>query len=76
VIFDFVIPHQIMVLYLMVLASNVGVFWNLCYFVYNEAVPGQAELKAWFRPFRIGFGIAYGACLVFMIFPLTGAYCR
>ena len=76
VIFDFIIPHQIIVLFIMVLLSNVGIFMTFCYFAENKEVRGDTGFLAKFRADKIVFTILYVACLILSVFPLTGAYCR
>lgn len=76
VIFDFVIPHQLMVLFLMVLVSNVTVFLNLCHLFEQDKVPAELEAKLKFSKFKKAMFIVYGALAGLSLFPATGAYCR
>ena len=55
VIFDFIIPHQIIVLFIMVLLSNVGIFMTFCYFAENKEVRGDTGFLAKFRAYKIVF---------------------
>jgi hypothetical protein len=76
-IFDFIFPHQIIILFLMVLGSNFGVFlglWELSESK-NGGLPSEVMLER-FQPVKMAVPILYLLCLILSFIPATGAYCR
>lgn len=75
-IFDFLMPHAIIVLFLMVLLSNFGHFlaqWSLAENI-DGGSPSEVML-ARFKPVKIAVPILYIALLVMSFIPVTGATC-
>ena len=75
-VFDFLMPHQILILYLMVLFSNFGIFlcqWNLAENI-DGGSPSEVMLSR-YRPMKIIIPILYTALFILSFIPATGAYC-
>ncbi|TNV72696.1 hypothetical protein FGO68_gene9420 [Halteria grandinella] len=75
-VFDFLMPHKIIILFLMVLFSNFGVFlcqWNLAECI-DGGSPSEIMLSR-FKPVKIIIPILYAVLLVLSFIPATGAHC-
>ena len=75
-VFDFLMPHMIVILFLMILASNFVQFlcqWNLAENI-DGGSPSEVML-ARFKPVKIIVPILYGVLLILCFIPATGANC-
>lgn len=75
-IFDFIMPTQILMLFFMVLLSNVGVFLCFCNLAANSegGSPSQAMLSR-LKPVSIIVPIFYFTLLILGVLPEFGASC-
>ena len=76
ILFEVVLPDTIMVLFLMVLASNYSIFYTFKVLVYNPSVQSDSTLRSRFKPIEFAITMMYLLCLVIGFIPKLGAYCK
>jgi 4-amino-4-deoxy-L-arabinose transferase-like glycosyltransferase len=76
VVYDLIIPTEILVLYVMMNFSNFGVFFLFNMLVNSRQVGADENLQNRFNPIKWIICISYLILLVIGFIPPIGAYCR
>lgn len=74
VVFDIFVPHLIIIIYLMMVASNYGVFFLLDFLINNEQFGGHLSQK--FKPVKTVMTTLFALFFVIGFLPVVGASCR